>query len=494
MLSNLSERTLLISGILLLTIAAWYTIGYYHPDEHYQILEFANYKLGNIPASDLPWEFAAQIRPGLQPFLAYCTILGASTLGILNPFVQIFILRLLSGLAALFVYWKWSKWIERELSPLSIQWMRLGWLFFWLMPFLNVRFTSENTSAICFFGGLLLLVQALEKQQNKFDRNLVWAGLLLGLSFFFRYQIAFAGIGLVAWLLVQKKMNLMAWISTFLGVVFALCIGLATDFWLYGTYVFAPYNYFFSNIIEGKAANFGVSPFWWYFTEMPIELLPPLSLVLLFFLAVGIRSRPMHVFTWCAVPFFLAHSMVAHKEARFLFPMALPFFFLATAGWQYLQERYVWKKWMKTTFGIFLWINAIAMVIRLFIPAETRVAYAQFLYQWGNKHPESTVHFVKQAPQKGFPLNLPFYNHPAQRQLSWYTDSKYSNDTTALRSGDLMFFTEVIDPKPIAPPGFQLTEEYNYFPDWIVKIKLNNWQSRTRIWGVYRLEKQGSIR
>lgn len=51
---NLSDRSLFLAGAVLCTVAAWCTIGYHHPDEHFQIWEFANYKLGRISASDLP--------------------------------------------------------------------------------------------------------------------------------------------------------------------------------------------------------------------------------------------------------------------------------------------------------------------------------------------------------------------------------------------------------------------------------------------------------
>ena len=245
MLSNLTDRTLLLLGAVLCVIAAWCTMGYHHPDEHFQIWEFANYKLGNIPASDLPWEFAEQMRPGLQPFLAYCMVLATRSIDIFNPFIQVFFMRLLSGAAALWVYWSWCKWLENDLiSAAAARWMRIG------------RFSSENTSAISFFGGLLLLVQALEMHKNRFNWKLVVAGILLGLSFFFRYQIAFACIGLGAWLLFIKRPGALAWVALTSGALIAFAIGLACDFWLYGEWVFAPYNYFISNItgaFDGRA-------------------------------------------------------------------------------------------------------------------------------------------------------------------------------------------------------------------------------------------------
>ncbi len=490
MLSNLSDQTLLFVGAMLCAVAAWCTIGYYHPDEHFQIWEFAHYKLGEIPASDLAWEFEAKIRPGLQPFLAYCMVICSKAVGIVNPFVQVFFARLICGAAALFVYWKWCKWLERDLgNSISIRWMRLGILFFWLMPYLNVRFTSENTSAICFFGGLLLLVQALENQKNKPRLNLVMAGILLGLSFFFRYQIAFAGIGLVAWLLYNHRMDWPGWTALIIGAIFSVIVGLVTDFWLYGEWVFAPYNYFFSNIIEGKAANFGVSPFWWYLSETPIDLLLPLSIVLMLFFALGIWSKPRHILTWCVVPFVVAHSMVAHKEVRFLFPMALPFFFLTVAGWQFFKEKYAVKKWMTKTFVFCLWLNAVALTIKVFLPAKEMVAFSKFLWEWEEKHPRAAVYFVKDVPHKNFPLNTPFYENQEQQHLSWYTDPLYKNDTSALHVGDLMFFTEILSPAPTPPPGFVLKRAYFYYPDWILRNNTNDWQSRTRIWGGYRLEK-----
>jgi len=490
MAPNLSDRTLLLSGIALCVLAAWFTIGYHHPDEHFQIWEFANYKLGNIPAADLPWEFPAQMRPGLQPFLAYSTVLVAQKLGIENPFLHIFITRLICGLAGLWVSWKWFLWLERDLkSPDAARWMRIGLLFFWFMPYLNVRFSSENTSAICFFGGLLLLLQQIEQQKGRFSVKLVAAGLLLGFSFFFRYQIAFAGIGLVAWLLFEKRLSLSSWAALFVGVLGASVMGFAADCWLYGDWICPPYNYFVTNILHSEA-KFGTEPWWWYFENTFIALLPPLSLVLLFFFAIGIWQKPRHVLTWCLVPFILAHIAVEHKEMRFLFPMILPFFFLVVVGWEYFRENYGVKNWMQKVLRVSLWINVPLVIFWTFTPAKGLVAYPYFLWDWFKKNPTSTVYFVKSEPRKHYPLNMPFYENPAQKQVSWYTDSRYQNDTSALRAGDLMFFSDYLSPAPVPLPGFRFDRIYAYYPNWALAYDINGWQSRTRMWVVYELKKE----
>jgi len=487
-MTKISDHTLLAAGVILCIIAAWFSIGYHHPDEHFQIWEFANYKLGHIPAVDLPWEFHAKERPGVQVFLAYSTILVAQKLGIENPFIQVFITRLICGIVAIWIFWRWSFWLERDLKqPANARWLRIGLLFFCFIPYLNVRFTSENTSALCFFGGMLLLVRAIGDRKNNYSWHLVLAGFMLGLSFFFRYQIAFAGIGLGAWILTQNRLSWSVWAALTIGVLVAVCVGLATSFWLYGEWVFAPYNYYYHNIVLGKAAEFGVEPVWWYLTEMPIALIPPLGLALWALFFVGLWKKPMHSLTWCLVPYVVAHSFMAHKEVRFLFPMVLPFFFLVVSGWEFFQEKFEVKNWMRKSFAFCLWLNLVPLTFTVLAPACKMAAYSKFLWDWELAHPNSTIYFVKKAPRKHYPLDMPFYENPKQHQLDWYTDSLYKNDTTALKSGDLMLFTEVLNPQPTVPPGYNLKRVFAMYPNWALRFNINDWQSRTRIWAVYEV-------
>ena len=51
--------------------ASIFSEGRTHPDSDYQILEFANFKVGNESNLTLPWEFFDKIRPALQPVLAF---------------------------------------------------------------------------------------------------------------------------------------------------------------------------------------------------------------------------------------------------------------------------------------------------------------------------------------------------------------------------------------------------------------------------------------
>lgn len=51
-------------------ITAWKSDGYYHADEHYQLIEFAGKILGTHQPEELAWEYNARLRPALQPTIA----------------------------------------------------------------------------------------------------------------------------------------------------------------------------------------------------------------------------------------------------------------------------------------------------------------------------------------------------------------------------------------------------------------------------------------
>ncbi|MEZ0310179.1 MAG: hypothetical protein ACAI38_00300, partial [Myxococcota bacterium] len=84
-----------IAGLHL--VAALLSKGYHHPDEYFQILEFARHKLLGTDGSELAWEYGARIRPWLQPAFYAAIIKGLSIAGLSNPFSQTLVLRLASS-------------------------------------------------------------------------------------------------------------------------------------------------------------------------------------------------------------------------------------------------------------------------------------------------------------------------------------------------------------------------------------------------------------
>jgi len=72
--------------------------------------------------------------------------------------------------------------------------------------------------------------------------------------------------------------------------------------------------YFWVNVTEGRAKSFGVLPWYWYL-EMLCGHLGPIALLVL----MGIRRSPF--LGWVALIILVSHSVLGHKEVRFLYPL-----------------------------------------------------------------------------------------------------------------------------------------------------------------------------
>src|SRR3954466_14998143 len=92
------ERIILLMAMLWYSMTAYFSVGYYHPDEHYQIIEFAGILDGTNTAQDLAWEYKAQIRPSLQPIICYSIFKICDFFNITNSYDKGFVLRLITGL------------------------------------------------------------------------------------------------------------------------------------------------------------------------------------------------------------------------------------------------------------------------------------------------------------------------------------------------------------------------------------------------------------
>jgi phosphatidylinositol glycan class B len=134
-------RFLLFGGLVAFLITAYFSDGHFHPDEHFQILEFANYKRGITPGDALPWEFGDKIRPSLQPTLACLVLETFQFIGIESPFTQIFLLRLITAFLAWLVIVKLSLLVVDQFRSEISKKVFLGFsLLLWFVPFISVRF------------------------------------------------------------------------------------------------------------------------------------------------------------------------------------------------------------------------------------------------------------------------------------------------------------------------------------------------------------------
>src|SRR5512137_2962889 len=91
-------RTLDAVGFALTVAAACLSDSVFQVDEHFQVVEFAGYKLGVTPPGELAWEFPARIRPWLQPGAYVLLARALRALGVESPFAVVRGYRIASGL------------------------------------------------------------------------------------------------------------------------------------------------------------------------------------------------------------------------------------------------------------------------------------------------------------------------------------------------------------------------------------------------------------
>lgn len=152
----------LLGTLVFYLFVACESSGFHHPDEHFQIIEFANYKLGTIKASDLAWEFNAHIRPGLQPMICYWLFKLCRLLGIMDVYQLALVLRMVT---AVFSVWVIHRFILFT-TPLVNRKYRTVYILLsfmlWFLPYVNVRFSSETWSGLLFMIGLSMLIDKQE--------------------------------------------------------------------------------------------------------------------------------------------------------------------------------------------------------------------------------------------------------------------------------------------------------------------------------------------
>jgi phosphatidylinositol glycan class B len=365
------NRVIPVLALLLYGITAWISKGYYHYDEHYQIIEFAFFKMGLSDVKTLAWEYQAGIRSGIQPFIAFVVFRSCYVLNIQDPYILAFVLRLLSVMLILpckYFFYKVSvKSVPAGNGPRLF--FLLATFFIWFFPYLSVRFSAENWSAMCLLMTVSLLMAGYSEEKNK-QRSLIYASaFFLGLSFTIRFQSAFCVLGVIAWMLFVKRekgREMLIYISI---LIIPLLLEVLTDRWLYNKFVFAAYQYFLVNIVHDKASEFGtmtvLSYLWMLFSDMGwgVAVFAMLGLAIL---CIDYKN----ILLWIIVPFIIGHLIVPHKETRFMFPLMhfIPYLLLTAIVFLEKQKGFFATKGavlLMVVFGIYNFIASTCLTRKL---------------------------------------------------------------------------------------------------------------------------------
>jgi len=181
----------------------------------------------------------------------------------------------------------------------------------------------------------------LEKKQKLGIFLLVLSGAV------FRSEIVILLFAQLLFALVQSKISIQTIVPTgIISAIIALAFSVPVDSYFWQKPIWPELAGFYFNAIEGKSAEWGTSPFAYYFsTLLPRLLLNPLILMLLIPLSFQVAAIKYHArdLVIPSVLFIAIYSLQPHKESRFIIYVVPPLTAAAS-----LSAAYIWNRRSKT--------------------------------------------------------------------------------------------------------------------------------------------------
>jgi phosphatidylinositol glycan class B len=395
-------RLILVAGLIIQVVVAITATGSYHPDQHFQIIEFSSYQTGTPNSAASIWEFNHPIRPTLQVYLFSGWHYLMGSIGINNPYTELTILRIIVGLLMFGLFNLIAIYYFKNEQKKVLYSVLLILNFSWFLPYVKVQFSSEMMSALFFFGTAWLY--DIKKDKSPGIAFLVLIGFLFSLSFYFRFQTGFLLAGFGIWLIwiAKKAKHILPFIAGFI-------IGIVLNTWLdhefYHRLIITPYEYYYSNIVEKRAASFGTSSFLRYIgLFVAVVSVPPISIFLFYYAVKGFFKNYRHLLFITTMFFIIAHCIVGHKEERFMF--SILFVLPVWIGWglpsffsYYSSCKKVFRYCIKGVLIFSVTLNCLLLLLLILNPYSQSIHFTGLLEKKLNKQGTlNRVYCFKRTP------------------------------------------------------------------------------------------------
>ena len=388
-----------IAGLVVQLISCITAIGVSSADQHFQIVEFSLHQLGKESGAPFVWEMLHFVRPTLQVYLFSGYHQACNFLGITDPYSQLTILRILLGLVMFAVFNLVAVFYFKNGSRKILLYVLLLLNFSWCLPYTRTLYSSETVCSLVFFGTLLLYEIKKEKQPGFIFLAII--GLLFSMAFYFRFQMAMAMVGFGIYVLSEKRYKYILPIAA--GFVIGILINVYLDFLFYKEWVFTPFTYFYANINDGRAAQFGESSFLRYIGLLILVAPAPFfSIVFLYYGVKALFKNFSNPLLLSVIIFIVGHSLIGHKEERFLFPIFNVLPMVIGFGIPELELFYAnGKKWVRSLMKGFFWftvgLNMILLIAILSVPYSQTIKFSYLLKERFDGKPV-TLHCLGQTP------------------------------------------------------------------------------------------------
>lgn len=289
----------------------------FYPDEIFQTLEPAHrlaYGYGVIS-----WEWRLGIRSWVFPTFLAGVMRATSWMGSASAGYLLGTAIVLS-LISLVTIWFGYAWAERASGTAAAIIAALACSFFFGLVYFAPKALNEVVAAHVLLPGLYLGVYGGKLGERK---RLFVAGLLCALAACLRIQLLPALVFAMVYFCYPRWRERIPAVAA--GASVPVLLFGAAD-WITWSYPWQSFiRYFQANVVEGPGKLFPVQPWYWYLLILVVLLGP--AVLLLFH---GARRSPF-LAIFCAIVVF-SHSLIPHKEIRFIDPILAPAITLAAMG------------------------------------------------------------------------------------------------------------------------------------------------------------------
>ena len=288
------------------------------------------------------WEFQLGLRSWLLPGALAGVIEVARALGD-GPEYYLLTIAIALGLLASAPLVCVFGWCRREFGGLAVAFVAAASVAVGPeLVYFGARALNEVVAAHLLVVALYLSDRSGRTAARQ-RRDDIAAGALLGIVSLLRLQLAPAAAVIALW---PGQGNRRAWRVRFsamlAGGVAALALGAVLDWLTLGYPLASVWRNVYYNLYLGVSSGFSVEP-WFYYLAGELGVWGAAAPFVLLLIGLGARRFPLLLAT--AVVLVAVHSLIPHKEYRFVYPAVLLLMLLAAIG---LAQLARWgEKWLR---------------------------------------------------------------------------------------------------------------------------------------------------
>lgn len=389
---------ILLLAVALRFISAWFSEGYLMHDDHFWVIETsASWANGDDYNNWLPWTQEAkglEVGPHFTNLafssIHYIYFKAMNAMGVSDPMQSMFILRLLHGLFSVLgvlLAYKIAERIGGRKTAEAVGTMMacLAWI-----PLLSVHQLVEV------FVIPLVLAFAWHITRSEKNRDLILAGVWLGIATGFRYQVGVMGIGLVGAFFLLNPIKDAISKSLKVGgaaiATFAL-VQLPSDFYLWGE-AFAQLRAYIEYNLN-NSSEYPQGSILTYLVLILIVTIPPISIAIVYGYFRSWKKYALLVLP--SLTFIVFHSLFPNKQERFIIP-AIPFILITgIAYWKNLNTN---KFLAKAAILLTVFVNT--AVLFSLTPSTKNAAQMKAMYEIYKRNDLQSFLYVS-ADEPAFP-------------------------------------------------------------------------------------------